>query len=128
MPKKRKANKRSPLLLFIGGGIVLLDRCAILLANQNATLQPPRPIGEDIPYPEIQRVSLADAKAALDSGSAVLLDVRSAEAFAGQRIAGSVNIPQAKSQPATKNLTRMRGSSPTAPDQPKNRAPVRRSS
>jgi hypothetical protein len=91
MPKKRKANKRSPLLLFIGGGIVLLV-VAILLANQNAAAPTPA-IAEDIPYPEIQRVSLADAKAALESGSAVLLDVRSAEAFAGQRIAGSVNIP-----------------------------------
>jgi hypothetical protein len=91
MPKKRKANKRSPLLLFIGGGIVLLV-VAILIANQNAAAPTPA-IAEDIPYPEIQRVSLADAKAALESGSAVLLDVRSAEAFAGQRIAGSVNIP-----------------------------------
>jgi hypothetical protein len=91
MPKKRKNNKRSPLLLFIGGGIVLLV-VAFLLATQNAATPTPA-ISQDIPYPEIQRVSLADAKAALESGSAVLLDVRSAEAFAGQRITGSVNIP-----------------------------------
>jgi hypothetical protein len=91
MPKKRKNTKRSPLLLFIGGGILLLV-VAILLANQNAAVPTPM-VSEDIPYPEIQRVSLADAKAALESGSAILLDVRSADAFAGQRITGAVNIP-----------------------------------
>lgn len=96
MPKKRKNDKRSPLLLFIGGGIILLV-AAVLLANQNATTPAPA-IAEDIPYPEIQRASLADAKAALESGSAILLDVRSADAFAGQRITGAVNIPTAEIQ------------------------------
>lgn len=91
MPKRRKSNSKPiPPFLFIGGGIVLLI-AAFLLFNQNNSTAPTAQ--GDIPYPEIQRVSLADAKSALDAGEAVFVDVRSAEAFAGQHITGSINIP-----------------------------------
>ncbi len=95
-PRKKKKKQPFPTLLFIGGGIVLLI-LALLFANQNAANSTQTAAG-DIPYPEIQRVSLADARAALESGTAIMLDVRSADAFAGQRIAGAVNIPVAEIQ------------------------------
>ena len=44
-------------------------------------------------YPEIERVSVEEAKAAFDSGTAVFVDVRSAEAYQAAHISGSVNIP-----------------------------------
>jgi len=98
MPKRRKSNSKPfPLFLLIGGGIALII-AALLLVNQNRSAAPAAQLTEEIPYPEIARVSLADAKAALESGSAVLLDVRSAEAFTAQRIAGAVNIPTAEIQ------------------------------
>jgi 3-mercaptopyruvate sulfurtransferase SseA len=93
MPSRRKSKKKPfPMLALVGGGIALIV-AAFLLINQNNAPAAQTAIAEEIPYPEIARVSLEDAKAALDSGSAILLDVRSADAFAGQRIAGSVNIP-----------------------------------
>jgi 3-mercaptopyruvate sulfurtransferase SseA len=75
---------------MIGGGLLLIV-AVFLLVNRNNSVA-----SEDIPYPEIARVSIQDAKAALESGEAVLLDVRSADAFAGRRIAGAVNIPVAE--------------------------------
>lgn len=92
MPKRKRKNdnKQPALFLFIGGGIILLI-AAFLLFNQNSSTA--TTAQEDIPYPEIQRVSLADAKSALDAGTAVFVDVRSAEAFAGQHITDSLNIP-----------------------------------
>lgn len=94
--KKSKINQKPfPIFLLIGGGIALIV-AALLFANANKPAPVETAIEEEIPHPEIARVSLEDAKAALDSGSAVLLDVRSAEAFAGQRIAGAVNIPTAE--------------------------------
>lgn len=42
---------------------------------------------------EVPRISVRDAKAALDSGAAVIVDVRSAESFAASRIAGAISIP-----------------------------------
>jgi 3-mercaptopyruvate sulfurtransferase SseA len=41
----------------------------------------------------IKRVSLEDAKAALENGTAVIVDVRSPEDFAASHISGAVNIP-----------------------------------
>lgn len=47
----------------------------------------------NIPEPEVERVSLAESKAAFDEQTAVFLDVRSAESFAASHIPGAVNIP-----------------------------------
>jgi 3-mercaptopyruvate sulfurtransferase SseA len=51
--------------------------------------QPPRT--ED----QVPRIPVSEAKAALDSGQAILVDVRSAESYAAGRAAGSINIPLA---------------------------------
>jgi hypothetical protein len=42
---------------------------------------------------EVPRVSIEEARAALESGAAVLIDVRSPEAFASRHIAGSISVP-----------------------------------
>ena len=47
------------------------------------------PASED----DVPRVSLDDAKAAAENGTAVIVDVRSAESFASGHIPGAVNIP-----------------------------------
>ncbi len=44
-------------------------------------------------YPEIQRVSVEKAKAALDGRTAVFLDVRGASFYAFSHIPGAINIP-----------------------------------
>lgn len=95
MPKRKQSKSPMPLYLLVGGGIALIA-AAVLILNQNNSSAPAAPIAEDIPFPEITRASLEETKAALDAGTAVLLDVRSAEAFAGQHIANAVNIPTAE--------------------------------
>ena len=81
------------MFLAIGGGLLLLI-AAILLATQNASPAPTTaPANEEETYPEILRVNLADAKAALDTGMAVFVDVRAAEAYTANHIAGAINIP-----------------------------------
>jgi 3-mercaptopyruvate sulfurtransferase SseA len=47
------------------------------------------PASED----EVPRVSLEDAKTATENGTAIIVDVRSAESFASGHIPGAVNIP-----------------------------------
>ncbi len=49
----------------------------------------------DIPYPEIARVSLGNAKAAYDLKQAVFLDVRDAGSYADSHIPGAISIPLA---------------------------------
>ena len=46
------------------------------------------PLSED----QVKRVSLEDAKAAFDNGTAIIVDVRSEQAFAAGHIPGAINI------------------------------------
>jgi 3-mercaptopyruvate sulfurtransferase SseA len=45
---------------------------------------------------DVPRVSLEQAKAALDSGAAIIVDVRSNDAYAAEHIASSISIPLAE--------------------------------
>jgi 3-mercaptopyruvate sulfurtransferase SseA len=79
-------------LLLIGGGAFLIFAVLIWqLVAPSAEL--PRDITPNIPYPTVQRVSLNDAKAALDRKEAVFVDVRDLDVYQSNHIAGSINIP-----------------------------------
>jgi 3-mercaptopyruvate sulfurtransferase SseA len=76
-------------------------------------LMPPNPptivsAQANLPQTEdaVPRVSAAEAKAALDSGAALIVDVRGADFFAQEHIAGAVNLPLAtiENKPAGVNL------------------------
>lgn len=55
---------------------------------------------------EIPRVSAEDAKAAVDRGEAIIMDVRSSDAYAASHIAGAINIEltEIESNPEALNL------------------------
>src|SRR3990172_2688249 len=92
MPK-RKQNSFIPIFLAVVGGLLLIV-AVILLATQNAPATPtPAAAFVEETYPEIPRISLDEAKAALDSGSTIFVDVRSAESYQASHIAGAINIP-----------------------------------
>ena len=95
--KKRK-NQKSPVPLFLAlGGGLLLIAAAILWANQNVPATPTSVTShEEETYPDIPRVSLPDAKAALEEGAAIVVDVRSVEAYQVAHVAGAINIPLAE--------------------------------
>lgn len=61
----------------------------MFLNQQSAPVVTPSPASVD----QVQRVSLMDAKAALDAGTAVFLDVRDGSSYAVSHIPGAVLIP-----------------------------------
>lgn len=83
----------------------ILSACSAQPATQASptavptpTLQPGRGITSDeqqlpLTEAEVPRVSLEEAKAALDSGAAILVDVRSPNAFEESHIAGAISVP-----------------------------------
>ena len=93
--------------IFIGLSVALLAvlACNAILpqSETNAPISTQAPIFTLSPLPtksgqpqtedEVPRVSVEDAKLALDSGEAVIVDVRSSEAYAEVHIAGAVLIP-----------------------------------
>jgi 3-mercaptopyruvate sulfurtransferase SseA len=94
MPTKRKKSSNLPLILIVGGGVLLLGSLAYYgyqASQPLPTIVASQPaVGSTT---DIARVSLADAKAAYDLGSAVFVDVRDAQAYAAQHIPGAVSIP-----------------------------------
>lgn len=96
MPKQKQKTDTTPILI-IGGGFLLIALAIFLVFSQNTTTTQSSPIlSEEEIDALVPRVSLVDSKAALDSGSAIFLDVRSAEAFQTEHIAGAINIPLAE--------------------------------
>ena len=89
---RQKKNNLIPLVALVGGGLLLIV-AAFMLASQNSTTVTPEAAFVEEIYPEIQRVSIDEAKAAHDSNSGVFVDVRSAEAYQASHISGAINIP-----------------------------------
>jgi 3-mercaptopyruvate sulfurtransferase SseA len=85
-------NRRNlfPVIIIVGGLLLFLAGFALVLANR-----PPAQVATPTPATasQVQRVSLADAKAALDDGRATFLDVRDSSSYAAGHIPGAVLIP-----------------------------------
>jgi hypothetical protein len=88
-----KKNKSGPAILIGAGIFIILVVVIWQLSLLPTTTAAPAAGNFDIPYPEIKRVSLEDAKTALDAGSAVFLDVRDSGTFGSKHITGAINIP-----------------------------------
>jgi len=83
-----------PLLLIAAGAIVLIVALASIFlssgSDQPATITD---AGQNIPFPQISRVDVETAKSALDSGQAVVVDVRDKVYYDEGHIAGAISIP-----------------------------------
>ena len=53
-------------------------------------------VAKEIPFPSVDRISLADAKADFDAGRAVFIDTHSEQSFAAEHITGAINVPSNK--------------------------------
>ena len=89
-------NKRPifPIILIIAGLMILVGALAGTFLFSDANDQPGG-INPDagMPFPQIQRVDLSDAKRAFDDGSAVFVDVRGQTFYQNGHIPGALSIP-----------------------------------
>jgi len=84
--------------MVILGGVLILGAAAWMLALYlNGPKAGPKEAQEaTISVEGLPRVSLADARAAFDTGAAVFVDVRDAQAYAQAHIPGALSIPLAE--------------------------------
>ena len=84
--KKRnsKQNSSLPVILLVAGFLIIV---AAALWQQRASNAPVT--DQDA----IPRANVAEAKQAVDSQGALILDVRSAESYAASHVQNSINIP-----------------------------------
>ena len=102
-PQPAKSQPRSgslKLWLLIGGAVLIIGLLAVLLLNRQepATALPPATqpraaAQQNIPYPDVPRISPTDAKAQQDTGQAVVVDVRDAEYYQAAHVEGAISIP-----------------------------------
>jgi len=85
--------------MMVVGGVLILGSLAWFGFADRAPAQEPSPTAtqasaEMIPYAQIKRVSLADAKAAYDLGSAVFMDVRGEPYYSQGHIPGALSVTE----------------------------------
>ncbi len=107
----RRAPAGLPLWMW-GVGVLVLAAAAFLLLN---AVRPPSPPAtkvsdvhdaEGIPYPDVPRVSVDEAKARWDAKSAVFVDVRGQTDYATGHIANAVSLPLAQIEAGETTLPR----------------------
>ena len=92
-------NSQSLPLLLVAIGLLLMIAAVVIwqVARPSPGLvAAPRSTATNdpnLPFPDIPRVALEDAKIALDNKEAVFVDVRSAESYAESHVPGALNIP-----------------------------------
>jgi hypothetical protein len=119
---QQKRNKLLPVYL-IGALVVLVVGFMIYRGIRNETGNPILLSASVVP-----RISAADAIAAVREQKAILLDTRTASQYEASHAWGSVSMPYEEIESGLTRLIKKPGTSPTAPDRLKTRAPVRRSS
>jgi 3-mercaptopyruvate sulfurtransferase SseA len=94
-------SKRNFYLSVITLLVLLLSACT----GGGATLESTQP-SASVPLieAEVPRVSVQEAKAALESGTGVIVDVRSTEAFESSHIVGAISVPLADIEQDTDSL------------------------
>lgn len=107
MPKKNR-NRPIPVLpiAFMVSGLILVIAAFVFALNQPSATPAPTAAVEAIPYNSIPRVSLADAKAAYDIGSAIFVDVRGEPYFSNGHVVGALSIPETELAAAAEQLDR----------------------
>jgi hypothetical protein len=102
MPRRARAkqsNELLPVIMIVLGAVlvvaVLIWQVVQSSAGGSAAVFPTQAaaIPADIPEPGIERISVADARAALNASAAVFLDVRDPVTFQTGHIPGAINIP-----------------------------------
>jgi hypothetical protein len=109
-PVKRKNYFLFPLLVLFLTGLA----CNALQPGTSPVTPHPLvvtlPSGPEIPgtgplsEAGVPRISVEDAKTALDSGQAIIVDVRSEDAYAAGHVEGAINIPLGYFETDIKNV------------------------
>lgn len=102
----------TPRALILIGSIVLVLAGALLILTARPVVAPTAtPVAdvhseEGLPYPDVPRIPLADAKAAYDAKNVIIVDVRGQDAYATAHIPGARSLPLAELEARAQELPR----------------------
>jgi 3-mercaptopyruvate sulfurtransferase SseA len=103
--KKSKQKIDPSIWVILIGGLMLVVAVVVLVIQAQ---QPAQSVvtnqNLNIPYPEVERVFLQDAKAAYDAGTAIFVDVRGDDLYNAGHIPGALSIPESDLESRITNL------------------------
>lgn len=97
MPKLKKSKQKidPSIWVILIGGLMLLVAVVVLLSQSRQSSQTSSGTqNPNIPYPQVVRVSVQDAKAAFDAGTVVFVDVRGEDLYNAGHIPGALEIAE----------------------------------
>ncbi|MHB0923394.1 MAG: rhodanese-like domain-containing protein [Bellilinea sp.] len=109
MANRKSRKNLAPWILMIGGSLIILtvviwQTTKVLTPVETSTAPVNSPSNSYIPYPDVERISLMDAKTAFDNGAALFIDVRDPEYYDVLHISGALNIPYSQLETRMKEL------------------------
>ncbi|MBL8049597.1 MAG: rhodanese-like domain-containing protein [Anaerolineales bacterium] len=96
MPKQKQQLDSTGFFIIVAGFLLIALAIFLVFSQNTATTQISPTLSEEEIDALVPRVSIDEAKSALDLGTAILLDVRSAEDYQMEHITGAINIPLAE--------------------------------
>jgi 3-mercaptopyruvate sulfurtransferase SseA len=85
-------NRKNPFpWMLMGGGLLLILAGVVWVILKQPATPPLRPTPASVE--QVKRVSLEDAKAAYDAGTAVFIDVRDSSSYNVSHVPGALSIP-----------------------------------
>ena len=90
----------SPAVLALAGGVLLILAGILIFSNLNRSSPDVSSIPDihdeqGIPYPEVPRISVTEAMARYDAGTALFVDVRSQGEYDTAHVANALSLPLA---------------------------------
>lgn len=85
----------SAAVLLVAGFLVLFDANRPAPTTDYAAALPDSHDEQGIPYPEVPRISLAEAKARFEAGTVLIVDVRSEDEYIAAHIPNAISLPLA---------------------------------
>jgi hypothetical protein len=89
-----QTRRRLALLLILGGILLVLGALAIAFQGDTPEITG----GEDLPFPEVSRIPVEDARILFETGDALFLDVRGQADYALAHIPGAILMPASEVQ------------------------------
>ena len=91
---KKKKQKIDPSIwvILIGGLMLVVAVVVLVIQAQQPAQSAVATQNSFVPYPEVERVTIQDAKTAYDAGTAVFVDVRGDELYNTGHIPGALSI------------------------------------
>jgi len=97
LAKQKKTKQKidpSIWVILIGGLMLLVAVIVLFTQSRQSTPTTAGTQNPNIPYPQVVRVSVQDAKVAFDAGTVVFVDVRGADLYNAGHIPGALEIAE----------------------------------